>query len=76
MDPHLNRPLARAQAEHRERHRWSRRKPGTIPAGPIKLRERTEQIADIEHLMAATEATVERVMANVAKIVKPGAASA
>jgi hypothetical protein len=39
------------------------------------MRDRQVQIADIENLMAATDATVERVMANVAKITtKPGAA--
>jgi hypothetical protein len=37
-------------------------------AGTIKLRERQAQIDDIEQLIALTDATVERVMANVAKI--------
>ena len=34
----------------------------------MKLRERQAQIDDIERLIAQTDATVERVMANVAKI--------
>jgi len=65
------------QAAHREHHRWRRRKPSAEvqAAWPIKVRDRQVQIADIENLMAATDATVERVMANVAKITKPGAAS-
>jgi hypothetical protein len=47
------------------------------PAGPVKVRERAEQIADIEGLMASFDADVERIMANVAKIrTKPGAAGA
>jgi hypothetical protein len=37
-------------------------------AGPMKLRERQAQIDDIERLISQTDATVERVMANVAKI--------
>ena len=65
------------QAAHREQHQWRRRKPGTVPsAGPIEVRDRQVTAADIESLMAATDATVERVMANVAKITKPGAANA
>jgi hypothetical protein len=45
--------------------------------GPIKLRERQAQIEDIERLIAQTDATVERVMANVAQIrTKAGAAGA
>jgi hypothetical protein len=62
------------QAAHRERNHWRRRdlKSGSA-AEPIMVRERQVQIADIEHLMAATDATVEHVMANVAKITKPAA---
>jgi hypothetical protein len=57
------------QAAHRERHQWRRREPDSVQvAGPMKLRERQAQIDDIERLIAQTDATVERVMANVAKI--------
>ena len=42
-------------------------------SAPIKLRDQRVTAADIEALMAATDATVERVMANVSKIVKPSA---
>lgn len=51
------------------------RKSEQLAPGPIQARDRQVQIADIEALMAATDATMERVMANVAKIVKPSAAS-
>jgi hypothetical protein len=67
------------QAAHREHHRWRRasRAPRCKAVGPIKPCDRQVQIADIEQLMAATDATVERVMANVSKIrTKPSAASA
>ena len=43
---------------------------GPIQVGPIQERDRRVQIDDIEQLMAATDATVERVMGNVAKITK------
>jgi hypothetical protein len=43
-------------------------------AGPIKLRERQAQIDDIERLIEQTDATVARVMANVAKIRKKAGA--
>ena len=57
------------QAAHRERHRWRRRETDVARVdGPIKLRERQAQIDDIEQLIAQSDATVERVMANVAKI--------
>jgi hypothetical protein len=43
-------------------------------AGPIKLREQQAQIDDIERLIEQTDATVARVMANVAKIRKKAGA--
>jgi hypothetical protein len=59
---------------HRHRHQWRRlKRPSAEVAGPIKVRDRQVQMDDIENLMAATDATVERVMANVSKIVKPSA---
>jgi hypothetical protein len=63
------------QAEHRERHRFRRCRTASAPtaSAPIKLRDQRVTAADIEALMAATDATVERVMANVSKIVKPSA---
>ncbi len=66
------------QAEHRHRHQWrraSRAAKKTPAPAPIQVRDRQAQIADIENLSAALDATVERVMANVAKITKPSAAS-
>lgn len=61
------------QTAHRQ---WRRRKPcGVMPAaGPIEVRDQQTQITDIEPLMASLDATSERVMANVAKITKPGKA--
>ncbi len=63
---------------HRQRHRWRRAQPEKVDGArpPFPVRDRQVTAADIEHLMAATDATVERVMANVARITKPGAANA
>ena len=66
------------KAAHRTWHRRTFLPRARVsPAGPVKVRERAEQIADIEGLMASFDADVERIMANVAKIrTKPGAAGA
>jgi hypothetical protein len=62
------------QAAHRERHQWRRRETVAVQVTGPKLRERQVQIDDIEQLIALTDATVARVMANVAKIrTKPDA---
>jgi hypothetical protein len=57
------------QAAHRQRRR---RRLGieTPPAGPIEVRDQQVQIDDLERLMASLDATSERVMANVSRIVK------
>jgi hypothetical protein len=59
------------QQAHREWRR-SRRSP-VCEAGPVVVRDQQAQITDLEALMASLDATSERVMANVARIVKRSA---
>ena len=64
------------QADHRDRHRWRRLKPGKAPIGRlVTVRSRAEQIAAIEAAEAELDATMARVMANVERIMKSGGAT-